>query len=823
MTPASAFHFASLVWDWPIAIYLFLIGISAGLVTLAILLRRFHPEAGGSDSTLLRTTLVLGPGAIIFGLLILVFHLTRPWTFWKLMFHYSFTSVMSMGVMLFQLYMVVLVLWLAKIFEKEVIALQQRWLPRLEIVQKVLALITPFHRALETLMLVLAVLLGAYTGFLLSALKSYPFLNNPILPALFLFSGISSGAAVALIAMALRHRSNPHSTEARFVHRMETPVVWLEIFLLAAFFIGLALGDDGKMRALAAALGGGFLALLLSLGVNVLTPLATWCGMAQHWRGVMRLTTCGAWTAFTLLLLAFAILVSCFLTSDFSVVYVAQHSHSQLSWGLKLAAVWGGHEGSLLLWALLLSGWTSLFAWRSRHESDALFPLILSVLSLIMASLLLFIVLWSDPFLRIFPPAMAGRDLNPMLQHLGLILHPPLLYLGYGGLMTAASVALASLLCGGFNAATAWVCWRWALPGWCALTLGIILGSWWAYCELGWGGWWFWDPVENASLLPWLAASALLHSLYVSRQRGSFRHWSLLLAILTLILSLLGTLIVRSGILLSVHAFALDNVRAVPLFILFAALSLASLALYGWRAREPYPATRLGGGKCETLILTTLLLFSAVLLIVLVGTLYPMIYGLMGWGRLSVGAPYFNRVTLPFGLLMLVVIVLATIRSRKVSVRCQLPALLAHTGVFIFAAGIMVSSGSRHEISLNLSPGQQVVLAGYIFRFERLDLEAKGNYTSEKARITLWRNEKRIGSLQPERRFYAARRQQMMEPGIHWNLLHDWYAVMGEKTGPDRYAMRLYVQTGVRWIWGGGLLMVFGALLSGWRGRKRDA
>ncbi|MCQ3594543.1 heme lyase NrfEFG subunit NrfEF, partial [Salmonella enterica subsp. enterica serovar Indiana] len=181
---------------------------------------------------------------------------------------------------------------------------------------------------------------------------------------------------------------------------------------------------------------------------------------------------------------------------------------------------------------------------------------------------------------------------------------------------------------------------------------------------------------------------------------------------------------------------------------------------------------------------------------------------------------YFNRVTLPFGLLMLVVIVLATIRSRKVSVRCQLPALLAHTGVFIFAAGIMVSSGSRHEISLNLSPGQQVVLAGYTFRFERLDLEAKGNYTSEKARITLWRNEKRIGSLQPERRFYAARRQQMMEPGIHWNLLHDWYAVMGEKTGPDRYAMRLYVQTGVRWIWGGGLLMVCGALLSGWRGRK---
>ncbi|ECD8365419.1 heme lyase NrfEFG subunit NrfF [Salmonella enterica subsp. enterica] len=564
----------------------------------------------------------------------------------------------------------------------------------------------------------------------------------------------------------------------------------------------------------------GFLALLLSLGVNVLTPLAVLVSVRQRWQGVMRLASVGVWTQFALLLLAFAILVFCFLTSDFSVVYVAQHSYSLLPWGLKLAAVWGGHEGSLLLWVLFLSGWSALFALCYRRDSDPLFPLTLSVLSMVTALLLLFVVVWSDPFVRIFPPAIEGRDLNPMLQHLGLILHPPLLYLGYGGLMVAAGVALASLLRGDFNAQSAWVCWRWALPGWCALTLGIILGSWWAYCELGWGGWWFWDPVENASLLPWLSASALLHSLYVTRQRGIFRHWSLLLAIVTLILSLLGTLIVRSGILVSVHAFALDNVRAAPLFALFSVLSLTSLGLYAWRGQQIRQNARFGGWSREMLILVALLLFCAVLLIVLIGTLYPMIYGLFGWGRLSVGAPYFNRVTLPFGLLMLMVIVLATIRSRKVSVRCQLPALLAHTGVFIFAAGIMVSSGSRHEISLNLSPGQQVVLAGYTFRFERLDLEAKGNYTSEKARITLWRNEKRIGSLQPERRFYAARRQQMMEPGIHWNLLHDWFAVMGEKTGPDRYAMRLYVQTGVRWIWGGGLLMVCGALLSGWRGRK---
>lgn len=188
--------------------------------------------------------------------------------------------------------------------------------------------------------------------------------------------------------------------------------------------------------------------------------------------------------------------------------------------GNSLAAVWGGHEGSLLLWVLLLSAWSALFAWHYRQQTDPLFPLTLAVLSLMLAALLLFVVLWSDPFVRIFPPAIEGRDLNPMLQHPGLIFHPPLLYLGYGGLMVAASVALASLLRGEFDGACARICWRWALPGWSALTAGIILGSWWAYCELGWGGWWFWDPVENASLLPWLSATALLHSLSLTRQRG---------------------------------------------------------------------------------------------------------------------------------------------------------------------------------------------------------------------------------------------------------------------------------------------------------------
>lgn len=298
MTPvsSSAFHFASLVWDWPIAIYLFLVGISAGLVTLSVLLRRYHPEQATADSTLMRTTLILAPCTIILGLLILVFHLTRPWTFWKLMFHYSFTSVMSVGVMLFQVYMAALAVWLVNIFSEQVIVLQQRWLPKLIMLPKVLGWLAPMQKSLDIVMLLLAVMLGAYTGFLLSALKTYPLLNNPILPALFLFSGVSSGAAVALIAMACRYRRNPHSEEAHFVHRVETPVVWLEIFLLFAFFIGLALGDDGKQRALVAAVGGGFWAVWFWLGVvgiGLILPLLlkSWANRQHSPYGV--LVVCG--------------------------------------------------------------------------------------------------------------------------------------------------------------------------------------------------------------------------------------------------------------------------------------------------------------------------------------------------------------------------------------------------------------------------------------------------------------------------------------------------------------------------------------------------
>ena len=560
--------------------------------------------------------------------------------------------------------------------------------------------------------------------------------------------------------------------------------------------------------------------LCLALGIALLLSVYPLWGVARGDARMMASSRLFAWLLFMSVAGAFLVLVNAFVVNDFTVTYVASNSNTQLPVWYRVAATWGAHEGSLLLWVLLMSGWTFAVAIFSQRIPLDIVARVLAIMGMVSVGFLLFILFTSNPFSRTLPNfPIEGRDLNPLLQDPGLIFHPPLLYMGYVGFSVAFAFAIASLLCGRLDSTYARFTRPWTLAAWIFLTLGIVLGSAWAYYELGWGGWWFWDPVENASLLPWLSATALLHSLSLTRQRGIFRHWSLLLAIVTLMLSLLGTLIVRSGILVSVHAFALDNVRAVPLFSLFALISLASLALYGWRARDGGAVVRFSGLSREMLILATLLLFCAVLLIVLVGTLYPMIYGLLGWGRLSVGAPYFNRATLPFGLLMLVVIVLATFVSGK---RVQLPALVAHAGVLLFAAGIVVSSVSRQEISLNLQPGQQVTLAGYTFRFERLDLQAKGNYTSEKAIVALFDHQQRIGELMPERRFYEARRQQMMEPSIRWNGIHDWYAVMGEKTGADRYAFRLYVQSGVRWIWGGGLLMIAGALLSGWRGRKRD-
>ena len=353
--------------------------------------------------------------------------------------------------------------------------------------------------------------------------------------------------------------------------------------------------------------------------------------------------------------LAFAVLTYAFLAQDFSVAYVAQNSNSALPWYYRFPAVWGAHEGSLLLWVLILNVWTVAVAAFSRRLPDALIARVLGVLGFISFGFLLFTILTSNPFLRHLPALAEGNDLNPILQDPGLIMHPPMLYMGYVGFSVAFAFAIAALLGGELD--VAWVRWArpWTNVAWAFLTFGITLGSWWAYYVLGWGGWWFWDPVENASFMPWLVGTALIHSQAVTEKRGSLRAWTLLLSIFAFSLSLLGTFLVRSGVLTSVHAFASDPRRGLFILVFLGVVVGGSLLLHALRAPT------VAGGKPfkilsrETLLLVNNLMFTCAAAMVLLGTLYPLVGDALGIGRISVGPPYFG---LMFFLLMIPVVCL---------------------------------------------------------------------------------------------------------------------------------------------------------------------
>ncbi|RZT93796.1 cytochrome c-type biogenesis protein CcmF [Rivibacter subsaxonicus] len=348
-----------------------------------------------------------------------------------------------------------------------------------------------------------------------------------------------------------------------------------------------------------------------------------------------------------LVLLAFACLVACFVTNDFSVLNVATHSNTALPLRFRVAASWGSHEGSMLLWLLMLAGWTLAVALFSRQLPLPVLARILSVMGLLSIGFLLFVLLTSNPFERLFPAPMDGRDLNPQLQDPGMIFHPPMLYMGYVGFSVAFAFAVAALIGGDLDAR--WARWTrpWTTVAWMFLTFGIGLGSGWAYYELGWGGWWFWDPVENASFMPWLVGTALIHSLAVTEKRGSFKSWTVLLAILAFSLSLLGTFLVRSGVLNSVHSFASDPTRG--LFILcFLALAVGSaLSLYAWRAPTIGLGARFALVSRESMLLGNNVLLLVATAAVLLGTLYPLILDALGLGKISVGPPYFDTVFVP--------------------------------------------------------------------------------------------------------------------------------------------------------------------------------
>jgi cytochrome c-type biogenesis protein CcmF len=356
------------------------------------------------------------------------------------------------------------------------------------------------------------------------------------------------------------------------------------------------------------------------------------------------------WTQFAFVAIAFVCLTLAFVRYDFSVQYVASNSNLALPLAYRIAGVWGGHEGSLLLWILMFNVWSVAVASFSRTLPTVFVTRVMGVLGLVGVGFLLFTLITSNPFERLIPAPADGRDLNPLLQDPGMVIHPPMLYMGYVGFSVAYAFAIAALLGGQLDAT--WARWTrpWTTAAWIFLTFGIGLGSWWAYNELGWGGWWFWDPVENASFMPWLVGTALMHSLVVTEKRGGFKVWTVLLSILAFSLSLMGTFLVRSGVLSSVHAFATDPRRG--LFILgFLVVTIGtSLALYAWRAPKVGLGQRFGMVSKESMLLLNNMLLLVAAAAVMLGTLYPLILDAMGLGKISVGAPYFEVV---FGLLMI--------------------------------------------------------------------------------------------------------------------------------------------------------------------------
>lgn len=411
----------------------------------------------------------------------------------------------------------------------------------------------------------------------------------------------------------------------------------------------------------------GYVALLMALMLAILQVILPTLGIWRDEPNLQRLAPSLAWGQLFAMLISFGCLMAGFYFNDFSLVYVAEHSNSLLPWYYKLSATWGGHEGSLLLWMTIMAAWCALVAWFSRGLPLSMRVRVLVILSGIQVMMLAMLIFTSSPFDRTLPSLpVDGRDLNPLLQDPGLIFHPPMLYMGYVGMAVPFAFCLAALWAGRLDAA--WTRWSrpWTVAAWCFLTLGIALGSWWAYYELGWGGWWFWDPVENASLMPWLAATALLHSLAVTEQRGVFKAWSIMLAIFTFGLSLLGTFLVRSGVITSVHSFAADPTRGVVILAILGVVIGSGLLMFATRGWRLTVESHYQLKSRETMLVVNNIIILVATIVVLLGTLYPIIADAFHLGQVSVGPPYFNALFVPLTwILMLVMGMGATLRWKK--------------------------------------------------------------------------------------------------------------------------------------------------------------
>ena len=579
-----------------------------------------------------------------------------------------------------------------------------------------------------------------------------------------------------------------------------------------------------------------------------------------------------AHTQALLVAFAFGCLVYAFVANDFSVQYVAQNSNSALPLQYRIAGAWGGHEGSLLLWILMLGLWMSAVSIFSGHLPESMAARVLGVLGLVSAGFLAFLLFTSNPFDRLLPPAPDGRDLNPLLQDPGMVIHPPMLYMGYVGFSVAYAFSVAALLSGRLDAA--WARWSrpWTTVAWVFLTLGIALGSAWAYYELGWGGWWFWDPVENASFMPWLVGTALIHSLAVTEKRGAFRSWTVLLAIIAFGLSLLGTFLVRSGVLTSVHAFAVDPKRGVFVLGLFALTIGGALAVYAWRTARIAQGGAFAPISRESMLLANNVLLAAAAGSVMLGTLYPLVLDAVSGGKISVGPPYFETVFVPlmapalflmgvgplarwkraslpelavllrwalgvsfavgmllplafgrwsalvgFGLALALWIVAASLLTLRRSLRqsrAHYGMVLAHVGVAVFIVGVTLVKGYEREEDAQMRPGDTLAVGGYVFRLDDVRPVNGPNYRAAQATVTVTRDGRAVTVLRPERRLYMVKEQTMTEAAIDVGFARDLYVSLGDQLEGGAWLVKAQVKPFIDWIWGGCLLMAIGGLVA---------
>ncbi len=619
----------------------------------------------------------------------------------------------------------------------------------------------------------------------------------------------------------------------------------------------------------------GHFAMILALA---LTACQAFFGLAgaqlnrERWLAVVPSAVAGQ---FIFLCLGTFALVHAFVVNDFSVKYVAEHSNSALPLFYRIAALWGAHEGSLLLWIFVLGLWTIAVALRSGHLPRTYAARVVGVLGVVNFGFLLFLLSTSNPFERLIPAALDGNDLNPLLQDFAMAIHPPILYAGYVGMSVSFAFACAAMLEGRTD--HAWARWQrpWTIMAWSFLSCGIALGSWWAYYELGWGGWWFWDPVENASFMPWLVGTALIHSLAVTDKRGLFKSWTLLLSVTVFSLSLLGTFLVRSGVLVSVHSFAADPARGIFILSFLILMIGGALALYAWRA--PSLGSSVG---FEMVSRESFLLFNNILLVVAAavvfgGTLAPLIADTLHLGTLSVGPPYFNpsflvpmlplvmllsigmharwrrgalgeskrrilgalagavliglaitfgiyggrHVLTPVGAVVGFWIIFSSLIDpiNRLRTRASLPAsqigmTIAHIGLGLFVLGITFVKSYTIETDVALARGESKQVGEYVFRFNGGETIQGPNFDGFRGHVTASRNGKVVAELAPEKRHYFVQGSVMTEAAIDAKWNRDLLAALGEDVGADAWSLRLQYRPMIRFIWMGAAIMALGGI-----------